>query len=144
MSITLRRAGMMRITSFASVVSVSWIRLLCAHDVQNHHLGGLVHRFLRNRSRNATDVIRTCPRSKKWPKSRFRKAGKACAVCRAVRHLLGPVYHYPYAGLGTIDHFSRRALAAGVFAKRSDCRGVCACLGRTIHRLRTVHEIYRL
>ena len=36
-----------------------------------------------------------------------------------------------------VDHFSRRAVATSIFAKRPDCRGVCACLGRTIHRLGT-------
>ena len=37
--------------------------------------------------------------------------------------------------LATIDHFSRSALGAGVFAKRPDCRTVCASLGKTIRRV---------
>jgi transposase InsO family protein len=33
-----------------------------------------------------------------------------------------------------VDHFSRRILGIGVFAKRPDCRTVCAMLGRAIRR----------
>ncbi len=31
-----------------------------------------------------------------------------------------------------VDHFSRRVAGLGVFAKRPDCRGVCAFLGRVV------------
>ena len=36
-----------------------------------------------------------------------------------------------------VDHFSRRIAGLGVFAKRPDCRGVCAFLGQVIHRAGT-------
>jgi transposase InsO family protein len=39
--------------------------------------------------------------------------------------------------LVTVDHFSRVAVGAGVFAKRPDCRAVCACLGQTVRRVGT-------
>ena len=39
--------------------------------------------------------------------------------------------------LVAVDHFSRRGVATGIFAKRPDCRAVCVCLGGTIDRLET-------
>jgi transposase InsO family protein len=37
--------------------------------------------------------------------------------------------------LVAVDHFSRRAMGVGVFAKRPDCRAVCTNLGQLLHRL---------
>jgi len=37
--------------------------------------------------------------------------------------------------LVAVDHFSRVAVGAGVFAKRPDCRAVCVCLGQSVRRL---------
>ena len=39
--------------------------------------------------------------------------------------------------LVAVDHFSRSALGAGVFAKRPDCRAGCVCLGQTVRRVGT-------
>ena len=39
--------------------------------------------------------------------------------------------------LVAVDHFSRRAMGVGIFAKRPDCRAVCTHLGQTLHRLGT-------
>ena len=39
--------------------------------------------------------------------------------------------------LVAVDHFSRRAMGVGVFAKRPDCRAVCTSLGQTLRRVGT-------
>jgi len=36
-----------------------------------------------------------------------------------------------------VDHFSRRAMGIGVFAKRPDCRAVCVSLGQMVRRVGT-------
>ncbi len=37
-----------------------------------------------------------------------------------------------------MDHYSRRVINIGVFAKRVDCRAVCAFFGQTVRRTKTV------